>query len=374
MSLSQVINFIDPDFLDDPDDELECAVCFGVMVDPVSGLCGHSLCRGCFSESLDRDKRCPVCRLCVENHQLVPNRTTKNLIAKKTIRCEHVECGWTGCVEKLPLHRSECAWMAVRCPFEDCAETPLRKDLQEHEVVCGTRQVKCICSTEMPRSSLAEHETLCAEAGTICPFCQTRILKKDFGSHVTGLHAQEAANAWHAAFKNNKRVAAVESEARFALHPTSDSEAPTVWAFNWEIGSDWSRGCFKSEIHDFGGGVEGRFFLMNQAVFEEGVWIADDSEDPEEVFDDEIPHVISFELTGENRDSLYKIHATFSILDPCDKPFFQVEFGTANTPLDMHGVEGIRFELTADQKAQSMREDGSARVRTVVHLLIDGAA
>ena len=42
--------------------ELECQVCYGMMLDPLTTTCGHSFCRKCVARVLDHSRLCPVCR------------------------------------------------------------------------------------------------------------------------------------------------------------------------------------------------------------------------------------------------------------------------------------------------------------------------
>jgi len=42
--------------------ELDCQLCYNIMLDPVTTGCGHTLCRHCLVRSLDHSMACPVCR------------------------------------------------------------------------------------------------------------------------------------------------------------------------------------------------------------------------------------------------------------------------------------------------------------------------
>lgn len=42
--------------------ELDCQLCYNLMLDPVTTGCGHTLCRHCLIRSLDHAMTCPVCR------------------------------------------------------------------------------------------------------------------------------------------------------------------------------------------------------------------------------------------------------------------------------------------------------------------------
>lgn len=42
--------------------EMDCQVCYNLMLDPVTTFCGHTLCRKCLARVLDHSLHCPVCR------------------------------------------------------------------------------------------------------------------------------------------------------------------------------------------------------------------------------------------------------------------------------------------------------------------------
>lgn len=42
--------------------EVDCQVCYNLMLDPVTTFCGHTLCRKCLARVLDHSQHCPTCR------------------------------------------------------------------------------------------------------------------------------------------------------------------------------------------------------------------------------------------------------------------------------------------------------------------------
>ena len=42
--------------------ELECHVCYALMLDPLTTSCGHTFCRKCVARVLDHSNLCPICR------------------------------------------------------------------------------------------------------------------------------------------------------------------------------------------------------------------------------------------------------------------------------------------------------------------------
>ena len=130
----------------------------------------------------------------------------------------------------------------------------------------------------------------------------------------------------------------------------------TSWVFNWRADGWPSRTCghVKSESHEFGRGVAGACSMMELAG----------------------SYYMSVDFSGVAMGK-YRVHATFSILDKHDKTLGQVaEFGTANTPQALATITGKVFvgkqlNVTAAEKAQSVRADGSIRLRAVVRLFLD---
>lgn len=64
--------------------ELDCQVCYNLMLDPVTTSCGHTLCRRCLVRSLDHSMHCPVCRrmllIAPSLHTYPSNHTLRDLM------------------------------------------------------------------------------------------------------------------------------------------------------------------------------------------------------------------------------------------------------------------------------------------------------
>lgn len=73
-------------------DDFDCTVCLKLLYEPVTTPCGHTFCRSCLFQSMDRGNRCPLCRTVL----LISPRTcaisvTLNNIVKKTFPEEYAE-------------------------------------------------------------------------------------------------------------------------------------------------------------------------------------------------------------------------------------------------------------------------------------------
>lgn len=65
--------------------ELDCQVCYGLMLDPLTTSCGHTFCRKCVARVLDHSTTCPICRRVLPMplglNQVASNQTLNKLLA-----------------------------------------------------------------------------------------------------------------------------------------------------------------------------------------------------------------------------------------------------------------------------------------------------
>jgi len=65
------------------DKDLDCQVCYNLMVEPITILCGHTFCRTCLIRSFDHSKLCPACRQYVlfsNNQNLNSNKVLHSIV------------------------------------------------------------------------------------------------------------------------------------------------------------------------------------------------------------------------------------------------------------------------------------------------------
>jgi hypothetical protein len=365
-----VVRWINSDLLEVKSPHYECALCLGVMVEPTSGCPeGHSFCKPCYDTALEEKQECPTCRRPVDARKLVRMRPLEDIIAELPMRCEwgdeaeegftaakraklapaasmavgalrkqlgergldstgdapelvarleegrkkNAACRWKGSVGELAAHRGECAWEPVKCPYEGCTESPLRKDVLEHEMTCGTCEVQCGhagCEKELERRSLAEHEGRCLRAEIKCPNegcreterrgwmiehrmecaheeipcpgsrgshsykCDARFLRKDINAHIRADHLWKHQPAEYLVRKlweeNANEKAAADSELRHAAHEPPPTHPPpptdprvTLLVFNWR--AFWEPGVYMSpEVQGVGEGWDGKMDPQTQ--------------------------------------------------------------------------------------------------------------
>ena len=98
-------------FPEDPDPELLCCICQGVLENAVVSPCEHVFCSKCAKEWLQKSATCPNCRQEMDEKdlkQVLP--LVRNLISKLDIFCEHKEkgCEVVTTVDRLQQHLGQC--------------------------------------------------------------------------------------------------------------------------------------------------------------------------------------------------------------------------------------------------------------------------
>ncbi|PWW75535.1 hypothetical protein C7212DRAFT_296354 [Tuber magnatum] len=62
--------------------DLECQVCYGMLLDPVTTYCGHTFCRGCLERVLDHSRHCPSCRRLVHLPSVLPAQSSNKRLTE----------------------------------------------------------------------------------------------------------------------------------------------------------------------------------------------------------------------------------------------------------------------------------------------------
>lgn len=100
-------------FPEDPNPELLCCICRGVLENAVVSPCEHVFCLMCAKEWLRKSANCPNCRQRMNERdlkQVLP--LVRNLISKLDIFCKYKE---KGCKEVITIDRLQ--QHLVQCPF-----------------------------------------------------------------------------------------------------------------------------------------------------------------------------------------------------------------------------------------------------------------
>lgn len=62
--------------------DLECQVCYGTFLDPVTTYCGHTFCRGCLERVLDLSRHCPACRRLMHLPSVLPAKSSNKRLTR----------------------------------------------------------------------------------------------------------------------------------------------------------------------------------------------------------------------------------------------------------------------------------------------------
>ena len=106
--------------------EVECHVCYGLMLDPLTTVCGHTFCRRCVARVLDHSTMCPVCRrglpMSLVLHRNPGNRTISRilnglcpeLVAARAELVKQEEAALGG-EKNMPIFVCTLAWPTMPC-------------------------------------------------------------------------------------------------------------------------------------------------------------------------------------------------------------------------------------------------------------------
>lgn len=157
----------DIDRFPEPDKDLVCCICTGILDDPVETRCRHVYCRECL-ETWNRTRPvCPTCREVVHPRDVrAVNPVLKNIIGKQMINCNYKT---NGCEEKTTIdllgsHLEGCKYKLEECTNHGCTVQTLRGEAVEHARVCPKRLVSCQrgCDLVMTQDDSEDHNCLSA--------------------------------------------------------------------------------------------------------------------------------------------------------------------------------------------------------------------
>ncbi|KAJ1480027.1 hypothetical protein T484DRAFT_1957511 [Baffinella frigidus] len=313
---------------------------------------------------------------------------------------EPVECpnAAAGCQESVmrkdaARHASEaCAYRLSPCTH--CRALFMARDLAEHEGICPEAQVECPnagCGVTVARGGMAEHRGGCGReiVACPCPGCEERMVQAKVEEHVEASGAVHVRRAWRWAAEMEGTAVGLEQKvaeqgdviveqkaeiamlqaksalqsARIAKQATEIAEQDALTfglqkradaltrVFTWSTDSSFV--VKQSASYTFTDGVRGDCF--NVTVGNEAG--------------------VAFVL---REGPACTMHYKCSILDKNDKVLRVVSrpescdfrLPPVETACGIGGVEGAWFDLTEEDKAGAVREDGSIKLRMVVHLYL----
>ncbi|XP_022122730.2 E3 ubiquitin-protein ligase NRDP1 isoform X1 [Pieris rapae] len=141
-------------FQSDVDEELICPICSGVLEDPLQApTCEHAFCRGCITQWISRQPKCPVDRQAVTASQLIPvPRILRNLLSRLCTSCDNAPHGCSAVLklDSLASHLVECEFNPKRpMPCETGCGLVIPKDeLAEHNCV---RELRALITSQQEK-------------------------------------------------------------------------------------------------------------------------------------------------------------------------------------------------------------------------------
>jgi hypothetical protein len=130
------------------DDELKCAICQQPFREPVSSTrCHHTFCRECIIAGINREKRCPLCRIYSDHayYQPVRSHPLLNQLNRLLVRCNacqqiNIQSG------NFQDHARNCPNWIIPCTAADirCAWQGPRNQLANHVIICPFQCIRPI--------------------------------------------------------------------------------------------------------------------------------------------------------------------------------------------------------------------------------------
>ncbi|KAK3091904.1 hypothetical protein FSP39_023585 [Pinctada imbricata] len=149
-----------------PDPDLVCCICQCVLDGPVESPCRHVFCKICIETWLRNNRNCPNCRSRLRNDDLKPVLPlVQNMLNRLLMFCDFRS---NGCTQKVMLetyekHIKECEFEMLKCKYEKCGQSLLRKDLKKHEEdLCEFREKRCTdrCGLSIPIRDFDSHDCI----------------------------------------------------------------------------------------------------------------------------------------------------------------------------------------------------------------------
>ena len=175
----------------DVPDEFTCLICTMVAREAhQSGCCGRIFCRYCL-ELLKKKSfyfTCPNCRESLDQNYFADKNTMRK-IRQLAVYCPNKNrvCSWTGELQHVDSHISECPREVVDCP-NHCSDKIERYDLEKHlKHSCSRREVICVyCGISGEYQEITGiHKAVCTEIPVLCPnkSCGEKIKQKSMQDH-----------------------------------------------------------------------------------------------------------------------------------------------------------------------------------------------
>ena len=189
------------------------------------------------------------CYVCMRNRQNVqPVDQSRKSIEMLKIKCPLLSgCEWKGIMSEAGTHLKECDTFRILCPLECgsvtkrckmakhmkekcplhevkcqfCEITILYEELLDHEELCLYQPIKCDCTGEYRRNTLAKHiEVECPLAVVECPYAKYSckigsILRKDMLAHKKEFYIEHQDMVEEENFRLKNEIISLNTQMRF---------------------------------------------------------------------------------------------------------------------------------------------------------------
>ncbi|CAG2236832.1 LNX3_4 [Mytilus edulis] len=125
-----------------------CLLCNLVLDNPIKTPCGHLFCSGCILPWVVQHKNCPLCYQTIQTCELENELYLRDFILNSTVRCEFRTQGCTKIVRLLDseLHGKHCEFRPVKCSNLGCDAVLRSRELETHKSTKCPFRDAFICS------------------------------------------------------------------------------------------------------------------------------------------------------------------------------------------------------------------------------------
>ncbi|KAK9388535.1 hypothetical protein V1515DRAFT_597193 [Lipomyces mesembrius] len=167
----------DVHYVGDVSQSMLCPICYCVFVEPYSTTCGHTFCRTCIQDALDKSSSvCPVDRASLRVADVRPSPIVLySLIDELRVYCRNKKKGCTAILARASIHNhaNDCAYAQVKCPLECCYQLIERRYIDsKDDHKCLHNQIECAgCLRPMMDYQVNDHLHQCGARTLRCPDC-----------------------------------------------------------------------------------------------------------------------------------------------------------------------------------------------------------
>ena len=147
----------DPDLFSEKYEDHICAICLGILRNPVCTKCKHFFCESCFNCIRDNEDcaKCPIDRNRLLPHDYyIAKSVQKEIESKLILMCPWYSegCKWSGNLKQLVSHiEDDCEHAFIKC--RECTKEVRRNLMDKHEIEHWRNRCKNLLSSIKNRAS-----------------------------------------------------------------------------------------------------------------------------------------------------------------------------------------------------------------------------